>query len=162
VTDDSEYKYTTITLAQPWGNLEESVRTFPPCQIKDAINRTTGVTIFIKDSSKTWKRKNIGHYDIFPSDGFIAWDDKNQEYAWHEVGTIDVPQAIDPKLADRSEGIPQFVPIIRGETEPVIAGAGGYRRTKARRRGRFMEWWASLSNSNDTPEFLRSHNKETS
>lgn len=146
-TGGSPNQYTAMTLDQPWGESEEQVRIFPPCQVRDRMNSGDAVMVFIK-GGKVWKRKRIGYVDFFPSAGFIAWDDSNQEYAWHEVGTIDVPGAVDPTLTKRS-------PFIRGESEPV--GSNPPRRAprvRAKRRT-FMEWFLNKSNANETPDYLR-------
>lgn len=153
-------QYATMTLGQPWGDKEEQVRIFPPCQVGRSTYRGPGVVVFVKGAgpSKRWVRMNIAYYDIMPRGGFVAWDDKNQEYAWHEVGTIDVPNATDPDL-------PKFVPIIRGESEPITAGAGSPKRLRyddVRRkslRERFLDWWAGKSSANDGIDFLHQERK---
>lgn len=149
-------QYSTMTLDQPWGAVVEKVRIFPPCQVKKAEHRGDPVVVFIKSApAKAWKRKRVGYFDYFPSAGFVAWDDKNGEYAWHEVGTIDVPSAVDPTLSTGSSHsdavsahrqrrpIPRPNPSLNSPTHPK------------RPRRRFMDWWTSKSGANDTPEFLR-------
>lgn len=155
-------QFTTITLEQPWGTSDERVRIFPPCQIKDRFHEGNSVVVFARQphsSSKAWRRRQIDNYGFFPKGGFVAWDDKNGEYAWHEIGTIDVPNAKDPDVPRPAESLPQFKPIIRGETEVFFAGAGGAprQRDKSRTlRQRFMDWWAGKSRTNDNPlDFLR-------
>lgn len=146
-------QYETITLEHPWGSTEEQVRIFPPCQIKDSFHEGPMVTIFAL-RHKTWKRETVRDYGFFPRGGFIAWDDKNEEYAWHDIGTIHIPKAKDPDLPKSTPNTISHT-IIRGETEPVVAGAGTPRRPRTSQRGRFMRWWASLSSSSQTPDFLR-------
>lgn len=159
-TGGNPCQFATMILDQPWGEVTERVRIFPPCEIKESMHRGDDVMIFVKDvRSKNWKRKRIGYIDRFPLDGFIAWDDKNKEYAWHEVGTIDVPKAQDPDL-------PKVRPIIRGGSEAVLAGAGSPRRFRGvpgtlPKRRRFLDWWSSKSQSNDTPDFLGQTRKGT-
>lgn len=141
-------RHTSMTLEQPWGDENQLVRIFPPCQIEDAVHRGDPVVVFIK-SGKHYVRKRVGYFDLFPSRGFVAWDDTNGEYAWHEVGTIDVPSAKDPK-ADK------FVPIIRGESETV---GGEWDRKPRRKRRSLREWFLSKSQANDVPDFLRKDTK---
>lgn len=147
-TGGSQYK--SMTLEQPWGDSVETVRVFPPCEVKYSWNSSmrgggSSVVVFTKRPQGTvWKRKTVGIADFFP-DEFIAWDDKNNEYAWHVVGSIDVPSARDPDL---------FKIIIRGETESVTGGAGKPRTAKRKRRT-LREWFLGHSSANEPPDFLR-------
>lgn len=142
---ETECKYATMTLKQPWGDSEEQVRIFPPCQIKNETHRGDPIVVFAKYGNH-WERKRIGYFDMFPLRGFVAWDDSNQEYAWHEVGTIDVPGARDPNVVSAS--IPKRPDPTRVQDE---------RKTKRKRRS-FRDWFLSKSNLNDAPDFLRKDN----
>jgi hypothetical protein len=115
-------QYKIMTLDQPWGDSEETaVRIFPPCQVESTYHHGKDVIVWTVSTRGTLRRKRIdGYYGPYPTNGFVAWDDKNGEYAWHEVGSIDVPSAKDPD-------VPKFTPIIRGETETVVMGAGSPR-----------------------------------
>lgn len=147
----SDSQYVIMTLDHPWGLTDETVRIFPPCQVKEVVFRGHGpVVVFTKGPrDENWKRKRISIYDLWPSGGFVAWDDDNNEYAWHEAGTIDVPEAKSPT---------RFTPIILGETEDVVAGAGSPRRAPRARgnwRDRFVDWWDSKSRDTQDLDFLR-------
>lgn len=141
----ADYQFATTRLDHPWGAQDEQVRIFPPCQVKYAWNgrnpNSGEVIVFIKKGQGAiWKRKKIGSADFFPDDGFIAWDDTNNEYAWHEVGTIGVPGSVDPK--------PRKC-VVRPDPTKTSP------RARGRNKGRFMRWWTSLGNNEQDLDFLR-------
>lgn len=136
--------YVDITLDQPWGEETKQVRIFPPCQIKAVQHRGDPVVVFVKaPRGAIWKRKRIGYFDYFPSTGFVAWDDKNQEYAWHEVGTIDAPNAKDPDIKRRQS-------VVRPDPSPQPEP-----RARGQRKGWFQRWWTSLANNDQDLDFLK-------
>lgn len=163
---DAARRYKTLTLDQPWGNDKAEVRIFPPCIVKKVENRGGSVTVFREPytSGRAWRRETVYDYGFFPYKGFVAWDESNQEYAWHEVGTIHVPGATAPS----SQSLPQpgkpsmnlladafgRPSIIRGETETLVAGAGRI-RSKRPWRERFMDWFTSKSSDQDPLDFLK-------
>lgn len=163
-------KYVVLVLDQPWGEEEHNVRIFPPCEVKNRLNRSDTAVVFTKDtrSKNKWRRKLVENYWSFP-DGFIAWDDKNQEYAWHDVGTIDVPSAEDPLVTRTVSVLPSrsisvsgcvpestgFKPIIRGESETVGGKTKKPKPKKRNTKSRFVDWWTSKGSHAEPLDFLR-------
>lgn len=149
----SNCRYATMTLEQPWGDEVTNVRVFPPCEVKHSWNvRSNGggttVTIFVKKVRGVgWRRSAVEAADFFPESGFVAWDDTNKEYAWHEVGTIDVPKAVDPRLSSGA--------VVRPDPTRVIHDLP---RNPARKRRSLRDWFLSKSRANDIPDFLRKDN----
>lgn len=155
--------YAPATLRQPYGDETVNVRFHPPCVVTPGPYGHRGPTVFVfvkrNPSAKVYERKRIGEYVTYPRDGFIAWDPAAEEWAWHNAGTIDVPGATRP----RSGKSKSFVPIIRGESEPVGKPATKPSRARAKpnkaskRKGKgFEHWWSSRSRANEVPDFLRS------
>lgn len=145
MSDTDDRKYVTMKLDQPWGLSEEKVRIFPPCEVKAGTPKSS-VVVFVKNANATWRRKTIGYFDSFPYSGFVAWDDRNSEYAWHEVGRIDVPDAKDP---DIPRPFPMRVyEVERGQPLARQEWRDDSHPSKRKRRS-FVEWWASLGGSDD-------------
>lgn len=103
----------------------------------------------------SWKRKRISEGANYPS-CFIAWDDRVGEWAVHQPGSNSVdddtipvealPQPNTPSLNLLHPEVRGISEIIRGESETV-----GERR----KRRSLREWFLSLSDSNEVPDFLR-------
>lgn len=157
---DVARRYKTLTLDQPWGNEKAEVRTFPPCIVKKSENKGGEVVVFREPytSGRAWRRETVYNYGFFPRKGFVAWDESNQEYAWHEVGTIHVPGVSGPSLPQPNRPTANLLADALGRTE-IVRGkseAISYRSTRTKRplRERFMDWWTSKSSSDDL-DFLR-------
>lgn len=144
-----EPRHKSLFMYHPGGPEFEEVRTFPPVVVPSKRSESDDLFVYTEYYGTSWKRKKVAHGADYPN-CFIAWDADEGEWAVHQPGEVSVEEEYDPVDLPQPDqpSMDLIQPEVRGIFEPK------------RKRRSLREWFLSLSDSNETPDFLR--HKESS
>lgn len=142
-------RHKSIFMYHPAGPEYEEVRTFPPVVVPSKRSEEGALFVYVEaDYGSSWRRKRVNPRSDYPG-CFIAWDADEGEWAMHQPGCLSVEEEYEP------QDLPQPNQPSMDLLHPEVRGIFEPKSNHKRKRRSLREWFLSLSDSNEVPDFLR-------